>query len=1264
MSRFQQSDSEYTLDDNSLTSLMELDEENLLIGTLSGVYRFEKKTEKFHRIVPEINSKVNGFEVDDRGHIWIGTNQGVFLMDRTDQSVAVDVFFLGIEIRALTRDDDGNIWMGTFQDGIKIYDPDRKSLSEVVVSDTESGTGNLMVLTVFKSDDGNIWVGTLTNGLGKWNKESGNFEFFKKSGKQNSISSDIVRVISQKKTGELLIGTEKGLNVLTIETGKFETFSNIKYDKFSLGDNSIWSLLVDNKNNVWVGTYFGGISYLNTSDGFFNYFYPSEDSTSIKGKAISSFLEIEDKIWVGTEDAGLFLFDPHTKEFSKYPFHDFQMPLSYYNIHSILRESENQYWIGTYTGGLDLIDLQKGSVKNFKNDPQNHNTLSNNGIYATYKDSNGVLWVGTIYGLNRFEKETNQFVRIEYPGLSRKFIHKITENQQGDLLVLTHGQSLFKKKKNSNEWESFILQSGPGKKRFITMLESKNGTLYLGTEGAGIFKFENGEFYRVFEDNRLLNNPVYSILEDNDDNIWASTNEGLFCIEAKTGQVHQLTNLRFIQSPQFNYNAGMVASNGQIYFGGVNGFNSFDPRKILDSYKQVEKNLFFHSIQLFNSEVKVGDSTGILTTGINYTDQITLTHDQSMISFEYGALDFDNPKSLKYAYFLEGFDQNWNIVASQTKATYTNLPPGKYTFHVRLEGPENELSKSVKSIDIVISPPFYKSNLAYLFYFVLITFSIFLLSRSYHTMVKRKNKEKNAQLRQREEKAFYKRKIQFFTEMAHEIRTPLSLIVAPLEKLLERDHGDKNTENHLNLIKKNSDDLMDLINQLLDFRKVESAKYQLKPEKTDIANFLKEIHSKFQGISGKQNISFSVTCKKAPLYVMIDIGAMSKIINNLIINAFKYARTEVKLNLELRDCIDTGGGVLMMSVWDDGIGIPYSEMDNVFEKFFTVSEGKFKYGNSGGTGIGLFLAKKLTEIHGGTLKLESVENHFTSFTVEFPLESIECRNDSESDPTDFSNVDEDKKTKILVVEDNAALLDFLSNSLIEIGYSVKKAISGRDAMVKLKEHHIDLVLSDVMMDEVDGLELCRYIKDSINYCQIPVILLTAKADPEMELDGLEVGADSYVVKPFKFKNLELVIRNLLDVREKMKLKFSHQPLSEINEITKNTKDETFVKDIIQYIEENVSSPTLSVVELSQNMGVSRSSLHKKLKTISGLGPNEFIKLIRLKAAARLLNSGVYNISEVCYMSGFTSPSYFSKCFQVQFNMTPSEFISESIGQNG
>jgi DNA-binding response OmpR family regulator/two-component sensor histidine kinase len=435
----------------------------------------------------------------------------------------------------------------------------------------------------------------------------------------------------------------------------------------------------------------------------------------------------------------------------------------------------------------------------------------------------------------------------------------------------------------------------------------------------------------------------------------------------------------------------------------------------------------------------------------------------------------------------------------------------------------------------------------------------------------------------------------------------------------------------------------------------------IKPEKVDMANMLKEIHLKYLGVATQKNIRFTLNIQEESIVVMIDIGAFSKIINNLLMNAFKYARTEVILAAEV-GVSGNGGEMLVITVWDDGIGIPESEKNNVFRKFFTVSSGKYKYGNSGGTGIGLFLAKSLTEIQGGSLRVDSVENQSTTFSVLFPLDDMRCEENIDANVLESEENEDDKLTRILVVEDNLALLDFITDSLAEIGYGVIKATNGKYAIQKLKDHHIDLVLSDVMMDEMDGLELCRYIKDDAHYCHIPVILLTAKSDPEMELDGLEVGVDAYIVKPFKLKHIELVIRNLLDVRDKLKFKFSHQPLSGASEIAQNGKDKLFVKNIVTYIEDNITSSSLSVTELGQHIGLSRSSLHKKLKTITGLGPNEFIKLIRLKAAAKLLNEGQYNISEVCYMSGFTSPSYFSKCFQLQFNMTPSEFIAESMDQ--
>src|SRR5690554_4855343 len=370
VSKYQQSDDLYALGDNAISLVREAANGKLLVGTFSGLYSFDKRTQRFDKIAPDINIRINTLEIDDNGLIWVGTNKGVSLVDPENPKEVLNTFFPELEIRSIIKDKEGNMWLGSFNDGIKVYYQDRKSFSHIKVADDQTGDDKIMVLAIFQSEDQNIWIGTLTNGLGKLNRENGQITFYKHSNEYNSISSNIVRVIDQRNQGEILLGTEEGLNVFDIEDETFESFSHVKYDPFSLSDNSIWSIFVDDQKNVWLGTYFGGVNFWDLTDHRFNYFYPSYDAHSIQGKAVSCFLEVGDKIWVGTEDAGLYLFDPVSREFSSYPFEAFQEPLSYYNVHTILQESEHEFWIGTYTGGLDRINLKTGHTKNYRNNPE------------------------------------------------------------------------------------------------------------------------------------------------------------------------------------------------------------------------------------------------------------------------------------------------------------------------------------------------------------------------------------------------------------------------------------------------------------------------------------------------------------------------------------------------------------------------------------------------------------------------------------------------------------------------------------------------------------------------------------------------------------------------------------------------------------------------------------------------------------------------------------------------------------------------------
>lgn len=1247
-----------SLGNNFVTAITQFDSKTFWLATQGGVYILDVETESFKKFLPLNDQAIYDVMRDRTGNMWIGTRLNGLYSYNPNNKQLKNYKTSGTAVRKIVEDSSGRIWAGTFGSGIKIYDPVKGRISDYTTSNSKLSSNQ--ILTLFKDKKGNIWAGTFAGGLNVWQKDSNSFRTFKK-GNSNSINDDIVRAIYQPSADELFIGTEKGLNILSLSDYKFSSIVKKPNDPFSLSDNAIYSIFSDREGGIWIGTFFGGINYCEKNGAGFELYYPKGEKQSLSGNAVSAFLEDKPGMfWIGTEDGGLNYFNSFDKTFKHYPFESNQEKLSYHNIHSLFKDNQGNIWIGTFAGGLNVYNPKTGKVKNYKNIPGDPSSISSDNIYSIYEDKDHVIWVGTTYGVNIYDPVKDAFIRVRDMNLGENVIYEIYEDETKTIWFATYDIGLISKNKRSGKWTHY---QADGKKnslssnKVICVLDDHAGNLWLGTDGGGLNKFNlQDKTFEIFGESAGIDgNVVYGILQDDNRTLWISTNNGLYNYNPVTKIFNQYSNWDNLQSRQFNYNAYYKSSTGKLYFGGIKGFNSFYP----DSIKNlnISNKVAFTNFQLFNKEVRIGDPGSPLKKPITYSDQIVLSHDQSVISIEYAALSFIAPNKTKYAYKMEGFDKEWNYVGTQRKATYTNLPAGDYIFRVKAAGSDGNWNSEGASIRLTVKPPFYKTIWAYLVY-VVGAAGIFIAFRRYTiNQTRKENQIKLERINTKKEQEFYSQKIEFFTAMAHEIRTPLSLIIAPLEKLLNSNNWKPDEQKQLSIMDENSSRLLTLVNQLLDFRRIESEFYTIHKEETDLVSLVHSIYSRFSAMSYQKGVKFTLSTKVSKLLVKIDPEAFTKILNNLLINAFKFTRTKVKIGIYEPEQGSDGEHFFSVTVEDDGIGIPASEIDDIFKKFFKVSSGEHQYSNLGGTGIGLALAKALVEKHDGRLEVSSKEKVNTIFKLIIPYTvSEEVLQPIEE--TGTLEAGDEENTAILVVEDDLSLNDFIAQSLKADGFKVFKAANGREALDLLEDYHIGLIISDVMMPVMDGMELCTHIKTNINYSHIPLILLTARSNSESEIAAIESGADSYIVKPFKWKHVSAVVKNLLESRAMLKDKFAEQPFVKANSLTSNSRDKKFLDKVIEIIEHRITDPQLSVEELSKDLGMSRSSLHKKLKSLSGYVPNEFVRLIRLKKAAQLILSQEYNISEISYLVGFNSHSYFSKCFVSQFKMPPSEFLEK------
>ena len=1254
-----------SLGNNFIRKIFKYDAKTFWIGTDEGIYIFNLETEKFSLFQPLKKFFINDIIKAKNGEIWIATKEmGVFCFNPKTKKVKTystssTAKIASNEVTKLLQDDASNIWIGTYGNGIDVLNPQTNQIKRYTTSSPQGKLSSNVILDLYKDTNGDIWIGTMAGGLNLWNKRSDSFTIYQKSAK-NSISDNIVRAIYEPKPGFICLGTEKGLNIFDLKNNRFTAYQNKNNDPFSINDDAVYNVFKDKEGGIWVGTYFGGLNYYHEGSSGFEFYYPSGVKNSLSGNAVSAFLESKPgQIWIGTEDGGLNYFNATDKTFKKFPFSASQDTLSYHNIHALYKDKSSNIWIGMYTGGLNILNPATGKIKRYKSIPSDQNTLSDNSVYAIDEDRQGRIWVSTISGLNLYNQEKDSFIRIKGKNLDKSCIYQVYQDEDFVVWIATYDNGLIKMDKN-NQLTQYAYAKKPGaisSNKVICMLDDGQGNLWLGTDGSGlnVLNKKTGKFKAFTEENWINSAVVYGIVKDNFGKMWFSTNNGVFEFDPKTKTKRSFGKWDNLQSQQYNYKAFYKDATGKLYFGGINGFNAFYPDQVQSS--SATPKVSFTNFQLFNKDLDLNDENSPLAHSINYTNKVVLRHDQSVLSIEYASLSFIAPNKLQYAFKMEGFDDGWNNVGSQRKATYTNLPAGEYSFKVKVIDDMGADIGQVSSIKIKILPPFYKTTWAYLLYLILFIFAAIWLRRFVIERERKRNEIKLERLKNRSEQDFYKQKIEFFTAMAHEIRTPLSLIIAPLEKLLSRKETDSESMDQLQVMDENSDRLLTLVNQLLDFRRIESDIFEIHPEPIELVYLVNSIRDRFSPIAIKRDLEFSVISHFQKLDIEADPEALMKILSNLLINAFKFARNKLEIKINELHSAGNGEKMISISVEDDGIGIPKAQLDSIFKKFFKVSTEEHHYTNLGGTGIGLALAKSLCEKHGGELDVKSEEGVKTTFTVLIPFKQNEFNTNLHFDEVEEEEDREGKQT-VLVVEDDLSLLDFLSKSFTAEGYHTLRAKNGKEALKQLDNHHVDLVISDVMMPIMDGIELCKVIKSNIDYSHLPVVLLTAKTNSDSEIQGLESGADAYIPKPFKWKQLSLVIKNLLELQSNLKQRFSQSPFEGTEILIGGNKDKKFLEKITQIIEERISDPQLSVEDLGREVGLSRSSLYKKIKAKTGHVPNEFVRLIRLKLAAKLLIEQEYTIAEIGYKVGFNSHSYFSKCFYTQFELTPKEFVEQ------
>jgi signal transduction histidine kinase/ligand-binding sensor domain-containing protein/DNA-binding response OmpR family regulator len=1127
---------------------------------------------------------------------------------------------------------------------------------------------------LFIDKDGDLWLWSYIYGVFLFHPQDNSIRRFNESSTPSKLNSNTVSQVIQDDNGLIWIGTDHGGVTLIDKKNHFSTsyLLNDPKDSKSLSQNTITTICKDNQGIIWLGTYKQGVSYLNQNIIQFPYYHHKEaDSKSLQYDDVNRFLEDKlGNIWIGTNGGGLIYFDRKNNTFKQY-LHDAnnQNSISSNVIVSLCIDSDGTLWIGTFLGGLCSFDGKY--FRRYRHNEADTSSLSNDNVWELFEDRDKNLWVGTLgRGLDILDKKTNRFKHnpfeiANFGFLPSSYISSIIQDKKGNLWVGTNnGVAVF----NINKHTSILYQhtnvkSSLSHNNIICLLEDNKGRIWVGTrEGLNLFNEQTKSFQTFTMADGLPSNMILNILEDQYQTLWISTANGLRNVipEQKKNEIGlsviSYDEMNNLQSLEFNDKAAYKTRNGELIFGGPSGFNIINPAGIRKPTYHPE--IVFTSLQIFNKNVEPGDLINnrvLLKESLSKLEEVELKFKENVFSIEFASLDFAHSARDKYSYMLEGFKSDWLYTdGSQRRVTYTNLDPGHYTFKVKVQD-RNGLWSETKALKIYIVPPFWRTPVAYIIYLLLLAALLLLVRRITLDRIHMRYEVQHQRREAERAHALEQLKTKFFTNISHEFRTPLSLIISPLDKII-KNTKDEDQKKHLNLVQRNAKRLLNLVNQLLDFRKMEVQEINLHPAIGDIIGFSKDISHSFMDIAEKKNIRFSFSSNIDNLEIYFDKDKIEKILFNLLSNAFKYTHDNGMVNINLaynppaNDEID---GTLAIEIKDTGIGIPAGIQEKIFERFFQTDVPQSMVNQ--GTGIGLAITKEFVRLHRGIITVKSEPEQGTCFIVLLPAKKIyDTPARSATNPVFVEDEEQmipdesqkrNKKKTILVVEDNEDIRFYLKDNL-KGQYKVEEATNGKEGWEKVKQLNPDLVVSDIMMPLMDGVELAKKIKTETLTAHIPVILLTAMGSEEKQLEGLKAGVNDYITKPFTFEILASRIRNLLAQQELLQKRFQKQIEVNPGEVTITPVDEKFLKQALEIVEKHMDEPEFSVEDFSHEMFMNRVTLYRKILSITGKTPIEFIRTIRLKRAAQLLEKSGMSVAEIAYEVGFNLKNSSKLCFGV------------------
>lgn len=1285
-----------SLPDNYILSLYELPDSKMWVTTRAGACIYDSKTEKFNadyynylQALGLPSGSVINIVKGNNGRYWfLYDNLDLYLYSSIEKKTKPFrphfTFNPAEKITAVKETEDGRLWL-VYQNGfLQEYDikESRIIFSSTAVQQLQKGN---ISHNLFVDSDGDIWLWDYTYGVLLFNPQRNLIRSFNENSFPSKLGSNLITQIVQDNKGLIWVSADHGGVTLIDKKNNFKLsyLLNDPKDQQSLSHNSITALYKSDNGIIWLGTYKKGVNYFNGNIlQFPHYHYQESNARNLPYDDVNRF--VEDKqgnIWIGTNGGGLIYFDRKNNTFKQY-LHDANNSNSLCNnvIVSLWMDHEDILWIGTYFGGLNSFDGRK--FTHYRHNDKDSSSLANDNVWEIFEDKEQRLWIGTLGGgIDLLDRKTNRFEHYQYKAdrqspLSSNFISAILQDKKGNLWIGTvSGIVVFEKNKNTPTfYQQTKGKNGLSDNNIICFLEDSRGRMWVGTrEGLNLFNEQAKSFQLFTTADGLPDNMILNMLEDNHQTFWISTPNGLCNAipkQNKNGVGFSIINYderNNLQNREFNENAALKTRAGELIFGGPSGFNIINPSAIQQfAYRP---KILFTGFQLLDNNIEPGELVNnriLLKQSVSQIQSINLKYKENVFSIEFTSLDFAHSARDKYAYMMQGFNTDWLYAdGSQRRATYTNLVPGHYIFKVKALSRDG-LWSDVKTLQINIAPPFWRTPLAYVIY-VLITAGIFLLIRRI-TLDRIHMRFELQQQRREAERAHMleQLKTKFFTNVSHEFRTPLTLVISPLDRIIKQ-LSDGELKGQLNLVQRNAKRLLNLINQLLDFRKMEVQEVKLHPAIGNIISFARDISYSFTDVAEKKKIQFAFSSNVDSLEIYFDKDKIEKILFNLLSNAFKYTHDNgtVGINLVYNEPLNAeGDGTLAIEVKDTGIGIPADQHEKIFERFFQTDVPESMVNQ--GTGIGLAITKEFVRLHNGIITVKSEPEKGSCFTVLLPAKKMYEPSARITTTSVRAEVAEqllledgksrDKKKTIIIVEDNEDLRFYLKDNL-KGQYNVEEAINGKEGWQKIKQMNPDLVVSDIMMPVMDGVELARKIKNETLTAHIPVILLTAMGSEEKQLEGLKAGVNDYITKPFTFEILASRIRNLLAQQKLLQKRFQKQIEVNPGEVTITPVDEKFLKQALEVVEKNMDNAEFSVEEFSRDMFMNRVTLYRKILSVTGKTPIEFVRCIRLKRAVQLLEKSGMSIAEIAYEVGFNNPKIFTKAFKEEFGVTPSQYIT-------